>query len=287
MNKQQSQWLPRRIRQQLRLPREIASVRRAGLVVWEAHQAAASLVRPGVTTAEINQAVEAVLEKRGALALFKGVPGKVPYPAATCVSVNDEVVHGIPGPRVLRPGDLVSIDIGARVEGWCADAAASYAVGEVSDEARRLLQVTEKALALALRLISQKERWSQVAREIERFARAAGFSPADGLVGHSIGREMWGGLQLPNDWRPEYSPRRDFPLVPGLVLAIEPMVNAGAPQVELLPDHWTMATADGSLSAHFEHTVALTEEGVAVLTAGPDGQGWSLPDSGLAPVPPD
>jgi len=256
--------------------RQIGQMRQAGLLVWEAHQAAASLVRPGVTTAEIDAAVEACIRAKGGIPLFKGVPGPVPFPAATCISVNEQVVHGIPGARVLREGDLVSLDIGVRLHGWCGDAAVTHPVGEVSREARRLLEVTEETLRLAIELLGTKQRWSQVAAEMARYVRRAGFSVVEELAGHSIGREMWDGLHVPNFSNREYEREADFPLQPGMVLAVEPMVNMGRRDVAVLPDGWTIVTKDGRPSAHFEHTIALTREGPRALTAAPDGSGWAL-----------
>lgn len=265
----------RNTKDQLKSDAEIARMREAGLLVWEAHQVAAALIRPGITTAEINTAVEQFIASREAIPLFKGVPGEVPFPAGTCVSVNDEVVHGIPGARVLVEGDIVGIDIGVKYDGWCGDAAITHPVGTVSAPARRLLEVTEGALRLAIEMMGRKTFWSQVAREIQRYVEKAGFSVVDALTGHSIGRSMWEGLHAPNYFSVEYRQSEDFALEPGLTLAIEPMVNAGRREVELLPDHWTIVTADHSLSAQFEHTVALTRNGPVILTAGPDGQGWA------------
>ncbi len=257
----------------LKTKSEIAHMRQAGLAVWRAHQAAAALVRPGVATAEIDAAVEASLAESGAAPLFKGVPGKVPFPAATCISVNEEVVHGIPGPRTLAEGDVVSLDVGARLAGWCGDAAATYAVGAVSPERARLLAVTEEALRLALSLLRVKRRWREVAREMEAFVRGAGFGVVETLVGHGIGRALWEPPEVPNCWTGN---RQDFELRPGLTVAIEPMVNVGSKAVRMLADGWTVVAADGRASAHFEHTVAITRDGPQVLTAGPDGEGWAL-----------
>jgi len=248
-------------------------MRRAGLAVWQAHQAAAPLVRPGVTTAEIDAAVDAALAAAGAAPLFKGVPGKVPFPAATCISINEAVVHGIPGPRRLREGDVVSIDVGARIAGWCGDAAITYPVGAVDPEHARLLAVTEEALRLALSLLAVKRRWREVAREIEGFVRGVGFSVVENLVGHGIGRNLWEPPEVPNSWT---GMRRDFELRPGLTIAIEPMVNVGTKEVRTLADGWTVVAADGRPSAHFEHTVAITRDGPQILTSGPDGEGWGL-----------
>jgi len=255
-------------------------MREAGLLTWEAHQVAKSMVRPGVATREIDAAVDQFLASRGAIPLFKGVPGPegVPdFPAATCISVNEAVVHGMPGERVLREGDVVSIDIGVRLKGWCGDAAVAYPVGEVSDEARRLLEVTEGALRRAIELMGIKKRWSQVGKGIQTYIEDAGFTSVEALSGHSIGREMWDGLHAPNYWNDDLTRARDdWSLTPGIVVAVEPMVNVGAKDVETLEDGWTIVTADGSLSAHFEHTIALTKNGPLVLTCGPNGEGWAL-----------
>lgn len=266
----------RRLRGKIRTREEIAQMRKAGLLTWEAHQAAASLIRPGVSTAEINKAVEDYIVSHHAIPLFKGVPGEVPFPAGTCVSISNEVVHGIPGPRKLQVGDIVSIDIGVKLNGWCGDAAVTYTVGEVDPTKRKLIETTEGALRLAIGLVAVKQRWSQVAKEISRYVRKAGFSVAEDLTGHSIGREMWEGLYVPNESSPSYERHGDFDLEPGIVIAIEPIVNAGTSRLKTLKDHWTMVTEDGSPSAHFEHTIALTEAAPIILTSGPAGQGWAV-----------
>jgi methionyl aminopeptidase len=260
----------------LKTAEQIAQMRKAGLLVWEAHQIAAAMVRPGVTTGAINATVEDFLAANNATPLFKGVPGVVPFPAAACISVNQEVVHGIPGHRVLRDGDIVSIDIGVKRNGWCGDAAVTHPVGSIDPVAQRLLDVTEETLRLAIGWMTEKRRWSQVARELEKYARSAGFAMAEGLAGHSIGRAMWEGLHLPNHSSLAYERTQDFTLEPGLVVAVEPMVNAGTGRVKTLADHWTVVTEDGLPSAHFEHTIALTRQGPAILTAGPEGQGWAI-----------
>src|SRR5579863_3952289 len=255
---------------------EIAKMRESGLLVWQAHQLAADMAQPGVTTAEMNKAVEAFIADNGALPLFKGVPsmtGDVPFPAAACISVNDEIVHGIPGRRRLRDGDIVSIDIGCKLNGWCGDAAVTVPVGTIQPEVQRLLDVTEGALKLAIELIPQRTRWSEIAKEMEQFVKNAGFSVVEGLVGHGIGRELWESPQVPNYYTSQIA---DFQLKPGLVIAIEPMVNMGTKAIRPLPDHWTIATRDGKPSAHFEHTIAVTEDGPFVLTAGPDGKAWAI-----------
>ena len=260
----------------LRSPREIALMRRAGLVVWGAHQEAAKVVRPGVTTAEIDAAVDAFFARHGAVALFKGVPGKVPFPAASCVSVNDEVVHGIPGPRELRSGDVVSVDTGCSLGGWCADSAVTHPVGEVAPDVQRLLDCASGVLKLAIELMASRDRWSDVATEMATFVRDQGFSVVENFVGHGIGRSMHEDPQVPNFCTPAFRRNHDFTLEPGLVIAVEPMVNMGSKKVRVLADHWTQSTVDGKPSAHFEHTVAITEGGPVVLTA-PPAHGESIP----------
>ena len=256
--------------------KEIAKMREAGLLVWKAHQLAAEMAQPGISTTEMNEAVEIFIEKNHALPLFKGVPsstGNVPFPAAACISVNDEIVHGIPGKRKLREGDIVSIDIGCKLDGWCGDAAVTVAVGAIKPEVQRLLDVTEGALRLAMGLIPQRTMWSEIAREMERYVKNAGFSVVEGLVGHGIGRSMHEDPQVPNYYTSRIV---DFPLKPGYVIAIEPMINMGTKAVRFLPDYWTIATRDGKPSAHFEHTIAITSKGPFVLTAGPDGKAWAI-----------
>jgi methionyl aminopeptidase len=255
----------------LRSAREIAAMRRAGLVVWGAHQLAGSLVRPGISTVEIDLAVEKYFLEQGAVPLFKGVPGKVPFPAVCCMSVNDEVVHGIPGSRVLVAGDIVSIDTGCSVDGWCGDSAVTYAVGPISADVQRLLDCTSGALALAITLMGVRSRWSDVATEMAKYVRDHGFSVVENFVGHGIGRKMHEDPQVPNFCTPAFRRNHDFDLEPGLVIAVEPMVNMGSKQVRLLADHWTQSTVDGMPSAHFEHTIAVTENGPVVLTAAPAG----------------
>jgi methionyl aminopeptidase len=247
---------------------EMARMRWAGLIVWRAHQAAAALVAPGVKTADLDAAVESVFARYRAEPLFKGVPGIVPFPAATCVSVNEAVVHGIPGPRVLRSGDVVSVDTGCRFEGWCGDSAYTYPVGDVAPRWRQLLDVTRESLALSIRLLAVKKRWSEVAVEMAAMVQAAGFSVVEAFCGHGIGRGMHEDPQVPNHVSDSLR-AKDFELRPGLVLAIEPMVNLGGKRVRCLADHWTQIAVDGLPSAHFEHTVALTAQGPWVLTGPP------------------
>ncbi|MFI5103861.1 MAG: type I methionyl aminopeptidase [Terriglobales bacterium] len=254
---------------------QIVLMRKAGLVVWEAHQAAASLVKAGTTTAEIDAVVEKVIRDHHAEPLFKGhkVQGAPPFPACACVSVNEEIVHGIPGPRKLKDGDIVSVDIGVRYQGWCGDAAVTWPVGEISAEAKKLLEICEGTLRLAIRKMKANIVWNKVARVMESNVKNAGFAVVEDLCGHGIGQQMWESPQVPNYFSPFSG---DFKLQAGMVVAIEPMVAVGTKALRVLDDHWTYVTADGSLAAHFEHTIAITEDGVTVLTCGPDGQGWGM-----------
>jgi methionyl aminopeptidase len=258
----------------LRSPREIAEMRKAGLLVWHAHQVAAGMLRAGVATAEIDAAVERYFAEHQAVPLFKGVPGPVPFPAVTCISINEEVVHGIPGSRKLVEGDIVSIDTGCKLNGWCGDAAATYVVGRVDAKLRRLVDTTREVLDLAIRRMGSCARWTEVAAAMEAHVKKAGFSVVEAFVGHGIGRDMHEDPQVPNFVSSQLRRGGDFSLRPGLVIAVEPMVNMGTKRVRTGPDQWTQVTADGQPSAHFEHTVAVTASGPVVLTAGPNGESW-------------
>jgi methionyl aminopeptidase len=263
----------------LKSPRELAQMRKAGIVNWGAHQLVGSLVTPGVTTRSVDQAVERYFAERNAIPLFKGVPGKTPFPSVCCMSVNDEVVHGIPGGRVLKEGDVVSVDTGCKLNGWCADSAVTYPVGRLHPEMQRLLDVTSAVLDLAIDLMGRKNYWSQVAVEMATFVRDHGFSVVENFVGHGIGRDMHEEPQVPNFLSPQLRRNCDFRLEPGLVIAVEPMVNMGTKKVKGLSDHWTQVTADGRPSAHFEHTVAITERGPWVLTAAPTAEELAAPNT--------
>lgn len=257
----------------LKSRREIRLMKVAGQLVAEAHATVREMIKPGVTTRQLDAAVDDLFARHAAEPLFKGFPGKTPFPAATCTSVNEEIVHGIPGDRPLQEGDIISIDTGCRVKGWCGDSAWTYAVGEIDEEKRRLMEVGEATLRTAVDLLAKKQWWSEVADEMAAVVHAAGFSVVEQFVGHGIGREMHEPPQVPN-FRSDALRYEDFELKPGLVLAIEPMINAGTGSVEILDDHWTAVTGDGRPSVHFEHTVALTADGPELLTAGVGGPRW-------------
>lgn len=253
---------------ELRSPREINLMRQAGLVVWNALREAERMIAPGVTTAEIDATIDAVFQKHGAESLFKGVPGKVPFPAVTCISVNDEVVHGIPGRRALRAGDIVSVDTGCRLNGWCGDSAWTFPVGDIDERAAKLLAVTEQTLELAIEQLKTCKLWSEVAAQMQEHVERAGFSVVTAFAGHAIGKKLHEPPQFPN-YVSDRLQNADIPLRPGMVMAIEPMVNEKKAALKVGRDHWTQSTADGGRSAHFEHTIALTADGPLILTGPP------------------
>ena len=242
-----------------RSPEAVAAMRRAGRVVAEMHEAIRAAVRPGVTTAELDRLARDVLDRRGATSNFLGYHG---YPAVICASPNEVVIHGIPGPRPLAEGDLLSIDCGAVVDGWHGDAAFTVGVGELDEDSRRLLEVAERALATGIAQLVPGARLgdygSAVAAEVEQ----AGFAVVRDYVGHGIGQAMHEPPDVPNHGRPGRGPR----LAAGSTLAVEPMLVAGDPRVAELDDGWTVVTADGARAAHVEHTVLVTDDGPEVLT---------------------
>ena len=254
---------------ELKSPREIGLMREAGKVVAEALRLCREMAQPGTKTVDIDRAVDDLYTRRGALPLFKGYPGRVPFPASTCISLNEQVVHGIPGPRVIREGDLLKIDTACKLNGWCADAAVTLMVGEVSPAKRRLVEVAWQVLDTAMKEMTRRRWWSEVALQMQRVAESAGFSVVTQYVGHGIGRIMHESPQVPN-FRSREVKKHDFRLEEGLVLAVEPMVNMGRADTDTLRDHWTVVTRDGLASAHVEHTLAVTAEGVHVLTADAD-----------------
>ncbi len=262
-----------------RSPREIAQMRKAGLLVWEVFDLVRKMVRPGMATIEIDAAIEDYYRQRQAEPLFKFYPNTIeggpPFPAVTCISINREVVHGIPGKRKLVEGDVVSVDTGCKLNGWCGDAAVTLPVGKIAPEVQNLLDVTRDVLNLAIKRMGERRWWSEVAEEMQTFVRKHGYSVVEDFVGHGIGRTMHEDPQVPNFVKRGYRrSRNDFRLLPGRVIAVEPMVNMGTKEVKVLADQWTQATVDGKASAHFEHTVAITESGPVVLTAGPNGESW-------------
>ena len=238
---------------------EIEVMREAGRITARALDAVSSAVRPGVTTADLDAIAEDVIVKAGARPAFKGYHG---FPATLCTSVNDQVVHGIPGGRVLKEGEIVSVDCGAIVDGYYGDSARTFPVGHVSAEANRLMDVTKRSLEAGIARCRPGMRLYDVSAAVQDVAEAAGFSVVREYVGHGIGRSMHEDPQVPNYGKAGTGPT----LRTGMVLAIEPMINAGAADVRSLDDGWTVVTLDGAMSAHFEHTVAVTEDGPLVLT---------------------
>ena len=239
----------------------------AGRLVARAHAIARDMCQPGVRTIEIDQAIDRLFAELNATPLFKGFPGDVPFPAATCISINEEIVHGIPGDRVIQNGDIVSIDTGCRLDGWCGDAAWTYPVGDIDDEKQRLIECGKAVLATAIRAFGTEPSWSRVARKLMAEVKKAGFSLVEKFVGHGIGKEMHEAPQVPN-YTTEDLEKEDFELRPGIVRAIEPMINAGTPDIEILADKWTAVTRDRRPSVHFEHTVGLSSDGPLILTEG-------------------
>ena len=246
---------------ELKTPDEIEAIARAGVIIARLFEQLPARVTPGVTTGQIDAfADEFIRGHEGARPAFKGLYG---FPRSVCISVNEEVVHGIPrDDRVLSEGDIVSVDVGVKLDGWYTDAAVTLPVGAVDSETRRLLDVTEASLMDGIREARSGRRLGDVGHAIQTTAESAGFSVVRDLVGHGLGRSLHEEPQVPNFGKPG----RGLALRPGLVIAIEPMVNQGTPEVHTLDDKWTIVTADRLKSAHFEHTVAITEEGPRILT---------------------
>lgn len=242
--------------------REIECIRQAGVVVADALELCKKLAVPGITTGELDREAEALIRERGGIPLFKGYRG---FPATICASVNEEVVHGIPGARKLNNGDIISVDVGVRLGGYCADAAVTVPVGEVSPDATRLMDICRAALAKGIEVLRPGVRLSVLSGAIQNYVEAQGCSVVRDYTGHGVGRELHEDPQIPNFVTKSV---RDEVLPEGCVLAIEPMVNAGGPKVRRLANGWTVVTQDRSLSAHFEHTVAITIDGPKVLTDG-------------------
>ena len=238
---------------------EIKLMEEAGKIVAGAHEAVRKAIAPGITTEELDRIAEDYIRSRGATPAFKGYMG---YPASICASINEQVVHGIPGPVALKEGDIVSVDIGAFFNGYCGDAAKTHPVGKVSPDALRLIETAKEAFFSGLEFAREGYRLSDISHAIQVYVEGHGYSVVKALVGHGIGQAMHEEPQIPNYGPPGRGPR----LREGMTLAIEPMINAGAHEVATLHDGWTVVTRDGSLSAHYEHTIVITQGQPLILT---------------------
>ena len=240
--------------------REIEAMRRAGRITAQARALAASMIRPGVTTREIDTAVRRFIESKGAKPSFLGYGG---FPGSACISVNEEVIHGIPGNRVLKDGDIVSIDVGAFKDGFHGDCAATFICGEVSEEAKRLIEVTKQSFFEGLKYAREGYRLPDLSGAIQRYVEERGFSVVREYVGHGIGAQLHEAPEVPNIVRPRMGRPR---LLRVMTIAVEPMVNAGKAAIKVMPDGWTVKTADGKLSAHYENTILITDGEPELLT---------------------
>ena len=239
--------------------REIELMRRAGKITAAARALAGEMVKPGVTTREIDKAVFHFIRSQGAEPSFLNYNG---YPASVCVSVNDEIIHGIPGPRVLKEGDIVSVDVGAFIGGFHGDCAGTYPCGQVSDEALRLIRVTQQSFFEGIKYAREGYRLSDISAAVQAYVEANGFSVVREYVGHGIGHQMHEAPEVPNYGKPGHGPR----LLRGMTIAVEPMVNAGTAAIRQMPDGWTVRTADGKNAAHYENTVLITDGEPELLT---------------------
>ena len=244
----------------LKSPHEIELMRRAGKITAAARAYAQGLVRPGVTTQEINSAVEHFIRKQGAVPSFLHYNG---YPASVCISVNDEIIHGIPGKRVLQDGDIVSVDVGAYIGGFHGDCAATFACGTISEEDQRLIDVTRQSFFEGIRYAREGHRLLDISAAIQEYVESNGFSIVREYVGHGIGTQMHESPEIPNYGHPGHGPK----LLRGMTLAIEPMVNAGTAAIRQMPDGWTVRTLDGKNAAHYENTILITDGEPEILTA--------------------
>jgi methionyl aminopeptidase len=253
----------------LRSRREIELIHKAGAVVADVLSKLQEVAAPGVTTAWLDSIASQITAQAGAVALFKGVRSpyaRVPFPSCVCASINEQVVHGIPSETVvLKDGDILSIDFGARLDGYCGDAAVTVAVGRISEDKRKLIDVTKHVLDIAIARAKPGVKWSRIAAEMQDYAESAGFSIVKDFVGHGIGGKMHEEPRVPNFVSDELL-RCDIILTEGMVLAVEPMINAGTSDVRTLKDGWVVVTKDGKCSAHFEHTIAIVKNGCEVLT---------------------
>ena len=244
----------------LKSSHEIDLMRRSGKITAAARALAGEMVKPGVTTQEINDAVERFIRKQGAVPSFLHYNG---YPASVCISVNDEIIHGIPGKRVLREGDIVSVDVGAYIGGFHGDCAAPFPCGTVSPEAQRLIDVTRQSFFEGIRFAREGQRLQDISAAVQSYVEQNGFSVVREYVGHGVGAKMHESPEIPNYGRPGHGPR----LLRGMTLAIEPMVNAGSAAITQLSDGWTVKTADGKWAAHYENTILITDGAPEILTA--------------------
>lgn len=243
----------------LKSPHEIELMRRAGKITAAARAVARDMVKPGVTTAQIDKAVFQFIKEQGAIPSFLHYNG---YPASVCVSVNDEIIHGIPGKRVLQEGDIVSVDVGAFIGGFHGDCAGTYPCGQVSDEALRLIRVTQQSFFEGIKYAREGCRLSDISAAVQAYVEANGFSVVREYVGHGIGRQMHEAPEVPNYGKPGHGPR----LLRGMTIAVEPMVNGGTAAIKQMPDGWTVRTADGKNAAHYENTVLITAGEPELLT---------------------
>jgi len=243
----------------IKSPREIEHLKRSNAIVASVFEELKRVIEPGITTQELDQVTEKIIHSKGAIPAFKGYRG---FPASLCVSINEEVVHGIPGQRKVKEGDIVSLDVGVNLNGYFGDGAITLPVGKVDQDARRLLEVTERALYVGIEKAKAGNRLFDISYAIQTWVEGHGFSVVRDYVGHGIGRDLHEEPQIPNFGTPHQGPR----LEKGMVLALEPMVNEGTYDVKILPDGWTVVTTDGKRSAHFEHSIAITEEGAEILS---------------------
>ena len=248
----------------LKTPKEIEILREANRIVANILARIGEIIRPGITTAELDKIASVMIRDSGGKAAFKGyrMSNRRPYPACICSSVNEQVVHGIPGPRILKEGDVVGVDVGVQYKGFVGDAARTYPVGVVSEDATRLLNVTEESLYRGIEQAVPGNRLQQISAAVQKHVEDNGFSVVRDFVGHGVGRNMHEPPQIPNYTGVGGNPR----LQVGMTLALEPMVNQGSWRIKLLDDEWTAVTADGKLSAHFEHSIAITEDGPYILS---------------------
>lgn len=254
----------------IKKPEQIEKMRKAGRIVKEVHELCRAMAKPGITTKEIDDAAAQLIEKRGGIGLFKNYPTYKPgegFPAHLCISVNDVVVHGIADGYQIKDGDIVGIDCGVKLDGWCGDAATTLLIGDVPPRTRELCEATEHVLQIAIENVKPGRKWSQIARLMQNYAEAKGFGVVRDFVGHGIGDTMHQDPKVPNFVNRDLL-KNDIHLREGMTLAIEPMCNLGTREVRTLSDGWTVVTLDGQPAAHYEHTVAVTATGADVLTDG-------------------